>query len=223
MQQVVLFGEAEVDDLQAFLPVFLDQLDMPADVGFVAAVLADDDLDLVPHAGRVAAVIEQHADLIDAFQAGAQVGRAIRHRDAEDEVVAVIVDLTLLAALGNQRFLFAEQRLVARQQRMKIRLAGPHGLFQQGVAGFVEIDQRIEGDRTRQLRGHVGQPGNSGLITRDAIPQVGAGRFLRDVGAGHTFGVGGGRKPAGGLACRDGHRNGGCAHSAKQRPNSTRP
>ncbi len=182
VQQVVLLGEPEVDHLQAFLPVCLDQFDMPADVGLVAAVLADDDPDLVPHAGGVAAVVEQGADLVDAFKAGAQVRRAIRHRDAEDEAVAVVADLSLLAALGNQHFLFAEQRLVIGQQRVKIDRAGPQGFFQQRGALFVEVDQRVEVNQRIGVAGggqalaEFGQSGNRGGIARDAILQGRGGR-----------------------------------------------
>ena len=139
MQQFVLLVEPEVDDLEAFLPVFRDERLVAADVGLVAAVLADDDLDPVPHAGGPAAVVVQRADLVDAFEAGLEVGRAIRHRDREDEAMAVVV-----AAPPDQRLLFAEQRLVACQQRVKLRFAGPHGLFQQGVAVFVEFDEGVE-------------------------------------------------------------------------------
>ncbi len=76
------------------------------------------------------------------------MGRAIRHRDAQDEVMADVV-----AALRNQRFLFAEQGLVAFQQGCEVRAGRPHGLFQQGVALFVEIDECIHTFRSLPLAG----------------------------------------------------------------------
>jgi len=153
VQQVVLLGQPKVDDLQAFLTVFGDQIQMAADVGFVAAVFTDDDLDLAPHTGCVAAVVELFAYLIDAFEAGLQVRRAIRYGDAEDEAVTIIGGMAILATLPDQGFLFAEQRLIAGQQRMKVRRIGPHSLFQQGIALLVKVDERIKWFGARCLAG----------------------------------------------------------------------
>jgi len=58
--------------------------------------------------------------------------------------VPVVASMTIAAALPDQGLLLAEQRLVARQSGWK-SARRTTSLFQQGVALFVEVDQRIEG------------------------------------------------------------------------------
>ena len=111
----------EVRHRQALAPVFAGQCDMLANVVCFTTVLGNEDLEACIYAGCLSAIAEAFAHLVEAFQAGAQVGGAVGDRDAENEVVAFVSGSRRLRLLPDQRLLFAEQRLVAVQQCIKIR------------------------------------------------------------------------------------------------------
>jgi hypothetical protein len=97
---------------------------------------------------------------------------------------------------------------------MKIRRARPHRLFQQGVALVVEAEEGVEGVCALQSFGHLGQNGDSCLMTRKAITQACGRRFVQGVGAGRTMGVRSLRRLDGKFSRRYVHRHWGCACDA---------
>ena len=108
----------------------------------------------------------------------------------------------VLAALPDQRLLFAEQRLVARQQRVEVGPGGPHGVFQQVGALFVEIDQRVGVAAGGEPLAEFGETGNRGGVACDAILQARAG------GGGQGVRVRGLRQAGGAFRVRSVHRHG---------------
>ena len=117
LQQLVLLRQVEMHDLQALAAVFLDQRPMRFDVLRLAAVFGDDHRDLGGAPVRIPpAVAIQPALLVDAFEAGPQMRRPVRHRNADQEMM-----LQFLSGLLDQALLFAKQRLIRRQPCFEVR------------------------------------------------------------------------------------------------------
>jgi len=77
-----------------------------------------------------------------------------------------LVMAIIASPLLDQNLLFTEQGLIAGQQRVEIRLVGPHRFFQQGEALLIQVDECVERARLGRwgkalhLLAEVGQAGN---------------------------------------------------------------